>query len=179
MSVTYTIAHGNARSLTYWARPGIEPTASWILVMFLIYCSVTGTPHLSFLTLCLFSLCFLGPHSWHMEFPRLGVESKLQLPAYTTAVPDLSHIWNLYHSSWQHQILNPLGKARDLTCILMGTSWVCYCWAMTGTPHFSFLNQKAFLFFSALVYFDWVCTWKQRRKKPGKQQFWTGSEVTI
>ena len=27
----------------------------------------------------------LGPHLQHMEVPRLGVESELQLPAYTTA----------------------------------------------------------------------------------------------
>ena len=33
-SVTYTTAHGNARSLTPWARPGIEPTTSWFLVRF-------------------------------------------------------------------------------------------------------------------------------------------------
>ena len=34
----------------------------------------------------------LGPHPWHMEVPRLGAESELQLPAYTiaTATPDLS-----------------------------------------------------------------------------------------
>ena len=35
MSVTNTIAQGNARSLTHWARPGIEPTSSRILVRFL------------------------------------------------------------------------------------------------------------------------------------------------
>ena len=29
--------------------------------------------------------CFLGLHLWHMEVPRLGVESELGLPAYTTA----------------------------------------------------------------------------------------------
>ena len=28
---------------------------------------------------------FLGPHLWHLEIPRLGVESELQLPACTTA----------------------------------------------------------------------------------------------
>ena len=35
---------------------------------------------------------FLGPHSQHMEIPRLGGESELQLPAYTiaTAIRDLS-----------------------------------------------------------------------------------------
>ena len=32
MSVTYTTAHGNARSLTHWVRPGIQPASSWILV---------------------------------------------------------------------------------------------------------------------------------------------------
>ena len=34
MSVTYTTAHDNAGSLTHWARPGIEPMSSWILVGF-------------------------------------------------------------------------------------------------------------------------------------------------
>ena len=40
------------------------------------------------------SFFFLGPHLQHKEVPRLGVESELQLPAYTTATatPDLSHI---------------------------------------------------------------------------------------
>ena len=33
-SVTYTTGHGNARSLTHWSRPGIEPTSSWVLVRF-------------------------------------------------------------------------------------------------------------------------------------------------
>ena len=33
-SANYTAAHGNARSLTCWAGPGIEPTFSWILVVF-------------------------------------------------------------------------------------------------------------------------------------------------
>ena len=28
---------------------------------------------------------FLGLYLWHMEVPRLGIESELQLPAYTTA----------------------------------------------------------------------------------------------
>ena len=31
-SVTYTTAHGNARSFTHWAGPGIKPASSWILV---------------------------------------------------------------------------------------------------------------------------------------------------
>ena len=43
--------------------------------------------------------------------------------AYTsvTATPDPSHMSNLHHSLWQHQILNPLSKARDGSCILADT----------------------------------------------------------
>ena len=63
-----------------------------------------------------------------MEVLRLGVESELQLLAYTiaTAVPDLIHVCDLHHSLWQHWILNPLSEARYLTHILMDASRVCY-----------------------------------------------------
>ena len=44
MCVTCTTAHSNAGSLTHWARPGIEPTPSWILVGFINHWSMTGTP---------------------------------------------------------------------------------------------------------------------------------------
>ena len=69
----------------------------------------------------LVSLSFLEPHPRHMEVPRLGVESELQLPAYTTvtAMLDPSRICNLHHSSWQSQILKLLSRARDQTA----TSW--------------------------------------------------------
>ena len=61
-----------------------------------------------------------------MEVPRLGVQSELQLPAYTTATatPDLSHICNLHHSSQQCQIPNPLSEARDRTHILMDVRFI-------------------------------------------------------
>ena len=52
-----------------------------------------------------------------MEVPRLGVESELQLPAYTiaTAAQDPSCVCDLHRSSRQHKILNPLIEARDGT----------------------------------------------------------------
>ena len=56
-----------------------------------------------------------------MELPRLGVESELQLLAYTaaTATRDLSCVCDPYHSSQHRQIFNPLSKARDRTRNLM------------------------------------------------------------
>jgi len=85
-------------------------------------------------------LVLLGPHLWHMEIPRLGVKSELQFLAYTTAraMQDQSLICDLCHSSWQCRILNPLGKARDWTSILMDTS-CCSHWAITEVPVGSFL----------------------------------------
>ena len=44
-SVPYTTAHGNARSSTHWAVPGIEPMSSWILVGFVNHSARTGTRH--------------------------------------------------------------------------------------------------------------------------------------
>ena len=63
---------------------------------------------------------------WHTEVPRLEIESELHPPAYTTAtaMPGLSYIYDLHHSSRQDWIPNPLSKARDPTRILMDTSWV-------------------------------------------------------
>ena len=62
----------------------------------------------------LFFFCFVGLHLQHMEVPRLGVKSYLQLLAYCTApaMPDPSHVCDLHHSSLQHWILNPLRRPR-------------------------------------------------------------------
>ena len=38
----------------------------------------------------LFCFCLLEPYSWHVEVPRLGVESELQLLVTATATQDLS-----------------------------------------------------------------------------------------
>ena len=67
---------------------------------------------------------FLGPHSRHMEVPRLGVEPDPQLLA--TATTDPSNVCNLHHSLWQCWILNPLSQAKDPTCVLMDTSQICF-----------------------------------------------------
>ena len=74
---------------------------------------------LGFISSLFFSCLYLQ----HMEVHTLRVESELQLPAYTIAKAtwDPSCIFNLHHSSWQCQILNPLREVRDQICIFMDT----------------------------------------------------------
>ena len=98
----------------------------WFLSLYLTF---------SFSHDCFFLFCFLWPHLWHMEVPRLGVESDLQLQANATATAiDLSRIYDLHHNSWQCYLFNPLNEARKLTCILMDTRWVHYCSTTTVIP---------------------------------------------
>ena len=106
-------------------------------------------------TFCLF-FCFdfLELHPWHTEVPRLRVKSELQLLVTATAkaTQGLSHVCELHHSSWQCQILNPLSKVRDRTCIFMDTSRIHFCWTMTGIPHSEdFVNSLHLLFLPELL----------------------------
>ena len=61
-----------------------------------------------------------------MEVPKLGVESELQLLAYTTATAtlDLSRVCDLHYRPWQCQILNSVSEAGDQTQVLWDTSRV-------------------------------------------------------
>ena len=80
-------------------------------------------PILFYFIFCFFVFSLLWPHPQHMEVPRPGVESELQLPAYTiaTATLDPNLIFNLHRSLQQPQVLNPLSEARDQTHLLIDT----------------------------------------------------------
>ena len=90
-----------------------------------------------------FFFVFLGPHPWHMEASRLGVQTELQLPAYTraTATWDLSRICSLCHTSLRCRIFTPLSKARDQTHSLMVSSWIHFCCAK-NSPLWLFLKGQ-------------------------------------
>ena len=142
---------GNAASLTHCAGAGVEPMSQccrdttnpvvpwqgfphcfYFYVIFSLWqvrlstysCAISC---LLYLFIYIYIFCFLGQHLQHMEVPRLGVESELQLPACATATAtgDPSRVCNLHHRSWKHQILNLLSEARNRTHILMDTSRVC------------------------------------------------------
>ena len=77
-----------------------------------------------------FSLSFM--HLWYTEVPICG------LYCNHSNTGSKNCVGNLNHSSWQHQILNPLSKTRDWTRILLGTSQVHYHWVMIGTPSLTY-----------------------------------------
>ena len=60
------------------------------LFIFLIVSFDTQKLFIIIIIITITIIAFLGPHPWHMEVAGLGVESELQLPAYTTAraMPD-------------------------------------------------------------------------------------------
>ena len=109
-------------------RAEITALSMWSLRLWLLdLLSCLPTYHvyslffLSYFFFFFFFFCFLGLYQQHMEVPRPGIETELQLPAYTTAIAmqDLSHICDLHHSSWQY--LNLQSETRDRTGILMDT----------------------------------------------------------
>ena len=87
--------------------------------------------------------------------------------ATDTAMPDLSHGCDLYHRSWQCQILNPLSEARDRTCILVDMSQIHFWWATTGTLRPTLANWDGDL----AVYSTPLCLPKQARRRFCKNQF--------
>ena len=113
------IKHSQATNTALLAQTSMENSCE------LIVCSGWGF----FVVVCLFLCCFLGPHLWHMQVPRLGVTWELQLPAYTTATATLdpSHVCDLHRSSQQRWILNLLSEGRDQTHVLTDTIRVHYC----------------------------------------------------
>ena len=72
---------------------------------------------------------FLWLHPKHMEVPRLGVESELQLPAcdIATATQDPSFVCNLHHSSRQRRILKTRQERLVFRDPLFSEGLPCSC----------------------------------------------------
>ena len=120
----YTNRGGWTRK-THWSRLSFMDSyllalENWGLLIFLL----------------LLFVCFLGLHMRHMGSSQArgwirATAAGLHL-RYSNTRSEL--VCDLYHSSRQCKIVNPLSRAGDGTNILMNTSWVHYCWATMGTP---------------------------------------------
>ena len=110
--------------------------------------------------LCLFCFVFLGLHLQHMHVPKLGVESELKLPAYTTATAlwDPGCVCSLCHSSRQCQILKPLSEARDGTHILVDTRGVPNPLNRNGNSCILLERNYRFIYLALLTIF-WLDCW--------------------
>ena len=86
---------------------------------------------------------------------------------HSHTMPDPSHMCNLHHSSQQCQILNPLSRARDQTCLLMDTIWFHYCWATMGTHLLQFLTCPVINNYISAPFI----LWNAAQQNPGLSSF--------
>ena len=74
----------------------------------------------------LFYYFFLLFRATLIAYGSSQVRGQIGATATGTAMQDPSGICDLYHSSRQRWVLNPLSEARDQTHILMNPSQICY-----------------------------------------------------
>ena len=74
------------------------------------HCTAMGTPLFSFFVgfFCLFVFFRAAPLAYG------GSQHRAPIRVVPTSLHQ-SHVCNLHHSSWQHQIFNPLSETRDQT----------------------------------------------------------------
>ena len=109
----------------------------WVYSVSLGLCSTVDTlfqfifKFLNLKNFLFYLFVLLGPRPLHLQVPRLGVKSELQLSATATATAtatqDPSLICDLHCSSWQCWILDLLSEARGPTHNPIDTSWAHYC----------------------------------------------------
>ena len=83
-----------------------------------------------------FFFCLFGPHLWHIEVPRLGVESELQLRL--TPRPQYHQIWATfvtYAAAYSNTKSLPAQSSQGIEPT---SSWrlcpILTCWAIKETP---------------------------------------------
>ena len=84
-------------------------------------------------------MLFLGMHLQHMEIPRLGVESELQLPAYTNSHSNTGSEPHLWPTSQLTAMLDPQppeqGQEIEPTASWILIGFITH-WATVGIPSF-------------------------------------------
>ena len=93
-SANTTTAQGKAGSLTHWARPGMEPLSSWILVRF-VSADTTGT-----------AFIFLMPPIFHLDVLWAVACSGPVVAYYSFVLTFWTFQWLI--SSWIAQEIKPI-----------------------------------------------------------------------
>ena len=105
----YTTAHGNARSLTHWVRPGIEPETSWFLVRFVFTVPQWELPGLSLFLWSLYTALVTRSVVWWRKLTRIWISLDLYI----------SPVLNNYFLKSSHLCCLSMG-ARNGQCIPFG-----------------------------------------------------------
>ena len=105
----------------------------YVLLLYIIYLHNT---HYKIYYIYLYCI-YLGPHLWHMDVPRLGVESELHLLACTSATGNRGlelHLWPTPHLMATSDHLTHWARPG----IKPTSSWILVRflthWATVGTP---------------------------------------------
>ena len=103
---------------------------------------------------------FLWPRLWHMELPRLGVESELQMLSHATATatPVLSRICDLSWSLWQAPSLTHWPRPGIEPMPSRALRWVLKLLSHNGNSDQINLNQF-FLAISIACGSSWARDW--------------------
>ena len=109
----------------------------------------------SFIILLIYLFCLFrtAPMTYGGSQARGQIRAIAASLCHTHGNADLTCVCELYHSSQQGQIINPLMEARNWTHILMDSCWVHYYWATVVTPNKRFFKKQiTCLQFSRIVW---------------------------
>ena len=116
--------HGNRGVLWEWRAPDFQGGTERGLYSQLFLEYLISRLKLFFSFPFFFFFFRAAPTAYGISQARGEIGAEAAGYTTATATHDMRCVCNLHHSSWQQQILNPLIKARDWTCILMDTSCV-------------------------------------------------------
>ena len=132
LSATHTTTHGNAGSLTRWARPGIEPSTSWFLVRFVNHWATTGTPYFAILVtmgktrIAFFVKLFLHAWVWHPALiPWVSSLCLMIFSCQLFSFLNCSLISLLLHSLELFTSTNQM-RIQILGCLIQEQVWCLY-----------------------------------------------------
>ena len=145
VSAIYTTAHGNAKSLTYWVRPGVKPASSWMLARF-ICTEPQWELQLDFLEQERFCVKW-GPAPKLSQISQL-LPRHMKSPASTTwnnGTP--SHLNSAHSASPQscEQIKFAVSKLNSGAFKPLSLRMVCYTWIDNDTKSFFRADQASLL----------------------------------
>ena len=149
MSVTYTTAHGNTRTLNHWIGPGIEAPSSWIPIRVHYHRAPIGTPKILLFNF-FFSHCRKARFFCFLLINNIAV-------FYFIFKNYFSHIYSLWKflgqelnpsQSWDlHHSCGNLGSLTHCNTTSTGTSWLINPLCHSGNSCTMFILKNEVHFF--------------------------------